>query len=307
MLPRQLRLFKHAKPLLDRFGAGFFRAFPEQPGVYIMTDETGRVLYIGQSGNLRARLGTYRNANPDHVSRKVIRLVHAVRKIEWEVCATPAQACVRENELLRTHRPRFNSVNTYPKAYYFIEVKTEDRELTFRITTQETPSAGLHGAFKPRSARGYAALLRLLWAALNQPASPVEFPRRLLGGKPAREYSFEIDQIRTRFDLPHLAGVFDSFLAGTSPDLIDLLRQHLPLAENLQPFHRALQSADLELLEDFYKRGPERNRALRDRYGIESQQIPQERLDDLLALSRLSRPKTDPPPSPAPLESLPVV
>lgn len=110
MLPRQLRLFKHPKPLLERFGVEFFRSLPARPGVYIMSGETGRVLYVGQSKNLRLRMGAYRNANPAHLSRKVIRLVHAVRKIDWEECASPALACVRENELLRAHRPKFNSV-----------------------------------------------------------------------------------------------------------------------------------------------------------------------------------------------------
>src|SRR5947208_1528018 len=116
MPAQQLRFFKRPKPLLDRFGAEFFRSLPSKPGVYIMSGEAGRVLYVGQSKNLRVRLGTYRNANPCHISRKTIRLVHAVRKIDWEECPTPALACVRENQLLRAHRPKFNSMNTYPNG-----------------------------------------------------------------------------------------------------------------------------------------------------------------------------------------------
>ncbi len=116
MSARQLRLFKHSQPLLERLGAEFFRSIPTRPGVYIMSGEMGRVLYVGQSKNLRHRLATYKNANPDHVPRKVIRLVHAVRKIDWEECATANFARLRENELLRAHRPKFNSMNTYPNG-----------------------------------------------------------------------------------------------------------------------------------------------------------------------------------------------
>src|SRR5205814_7898791 len=72
MPAQQLRFFKRPKPLLDRFGAEFFRSLPSKPGVYIMSGEAGRVLYVGQSKNLRVRLGTYRNANPCHISRKTI-------------------------------------------------------------------------------------------------------------------------------------------------------------------------------------------------------------------------------------------
>ena len=63
----QLQLFDEPKPLLDRFGDGLFRAAPRRPGVYVMTGADGRVLYIGQSGNLRQRLASYKNARPGRV------------------------------------------------------------------------------------------------------------------------------------------------------------------------------------------------------------------------------------------------
>src|SRR5436305_1880225 len=108
MTERQLRLFPHSKPLLNRFGSEFFLAAPKSPGVYVMTSSTGEILYVGQSKNLRARLGTYRNANPEHLPRRIVRLVHLVASITWEKCENAPLARVRENELLRLHRPRFN-------------------------------------------------------------------------------------------------------------------------------------------------------------------------------------------------------
>ena len=93
MAERQLRLFAHPKPLLDRLGRDFFRAVPKRPGVYVMTGTSGQILYIGQSGNLRARLGTYKNAHPDHLSRRTLRLIHSVSSITWEECATDPTGC----------------------------------------------------------------------------------------------------------------------------------------------------------------------------------------------------------------------
>lgn len=288
MLAQQLRFFKHPKPLLERFGADFFRALPPRPGVYIMSGEAGRVLYVGQSGNLRVRLGTYRNANPDHVSRKTIRLVHAVRKIDWEECPTRARACVRENQLLREHRPKFNSMNTYPKAYCFIGVRVEAGELAFWVTTDQQDEE-LYGAFKRRSIQGYGALLRLLWAALNQPSSYVDFPHRLLSARPPFRFGFSLDKIEQRFGGRQMLRDLAELLSGVSAQLVHLLTQHLPRAERLSGFDRSLQATDLELLADFFKFGPERNCLLKRQHGISDRQIAQDRLDDLLALSRCHR------------------
>ena len=198
MSAQQLHLFAPAKPLLQRFGADFFRAVPPKPGVYIMGGETDRVLYIGQSKNLRHRLGSYKNARPDRAPRKIIRLVHSVRTIVWEECATAEAARLKENQLLRIHRPKFNVQNTYPQAYGFISLEIEGIELILRLTTEAKSSGKIFGAFKSGSVRAYLALLRLLWTAAHQPASPFDFPAPLLNVKPPREYRFHRDVLPLR-------------------------------------------------------------------------------------------------------------
>ena len=182
---RQLRLFEqHPKPLLERFGKEFFKQIPRTPGVYLMHGESGKTLYVGQSKNLRSRLNSYKNAHPDHVSRKTIRLVHQVRSIRWEECGTPEKARLRENELLRTLRPRFNRMNTFPKAHCFIGLKVLPERFLFTLTRQEVSGTDFFGAFKSGAAYGYQALLRLLWAALYAPESMTHYPRPLLLPRP---------------------------------------------------------------------------------------------------------------------------
>jgi GIY-YIG catalytic domain len=105
---QQLRLLPAPKPLNDRLGAAFFRGIPRAPGVYRMFDEAGLLLYVGQSSDLRDRLNSYRHVHPDRDSKKTNKLVHLVRRIEWEVCDSAVSAVLMENELLRTLRPRFN-------------------------------------------------------------------------------------------------------------------------------------------------------------------------------------------------------
>src|SRR5689334_22864376 len=102
---QQLWLFSPCKRLRDRFGDEFFRRVPSSPGVYIMTRQDERVLYVGQSKNLHQRLNSYKNVRAGKQPRKVVRLAHETEKITWERCGNSEEARLRENELLRLFRP----------------------------------------------------------------------------------------------------------------------------------------------------------------------------------------------------------
>ncbi len=277
---RQLHLFAASKPLLERLGPAFFRDIPAAPGIYIMSGANQRVLYIGQSRNLRARLGSYKNAQPDRAPRKVIRLIHQVDSIVWERCATAAAARLRENELLRVHRPQFNRANVYPRAYSFLWV--EHGPAGTELGRSQDPEAlgQVFGAFKGGALPGYNALLRLLWAVLHQPCSPQDFPRDLLGVRPPRRFRFGPG-------LPsHLLEPLLRFLEGTSDSLLQVCTEALPRTETISPFQRALHQADLETLESFFRAGPRRNHELKVRHQLAGRVISQDSLDDLLVPRR---------------------
>jgi hypothetical protein len=287
MMPaQQLHLFESAKPLLQRFGTEFFRAIPQKPGVYIMSGEGERVLYVGQSQNLRQRLGSYKNARPDRAPRKIIRLVHSVRTITWEECASPEAARLKENQLLRTLRPRFNVMNTYPRAYSFIGLKRNNTCMEFRLANEPTGEGKIFGAVKSGCMRAYGALLRTLWVALYQPGSPHEFPARLLAPSPPREYVLELNANPARLEPGCLAEGIESFYGGTSDTLIRLLTETVPADETISQFQRNLQLSDIEILTGFFERGPKRNQDLRQTYELLEPVIAQEELDDLLVVRK---------------------
>jgi hypothetical protein len=58
---------------------------------------------------LRKRLGSYRVANPERLSRRIIRMLHQVRRIEWDECATEEAARQREELLICVLAPKFNA------------------------------------------------------------------------------------------------------------------------------------------------------------------------------------------------------
>jgi excinuclease UvrABC nuclease subunit len=109
MAKGQMWLFPPPRPLVDRLGAAFFRTLPRRPGVYLMCGPGEGVLYVGKAKDLRRRLACYRVANPERFPRRIIRLLHQVTRIEWDVCATEEAAVDRERALIVLLMPRFNA------------------------------------------------------------------------------------------------------------------------------------------------------------------------------------------------------
>jgi len=284
---RQLRLFPHSKPLLNRFGEGFFTAAPRSPGVYVMTGVSGEILYVGQSKNLRARLATYRNANPEHLPRRIIRMVHLVASITWEKCQTQGLARVRENELLRLHRPRFNRMNTYPQAYCFLALRWDGSRVELSLSRAATESACEYGAFKSGAVYAYVALLRLLWCATAGSRSVSEYPRQLLTGKAPKMFSFQPARGGWQ-DAELLVRLLHEYFAGKASLLLEWFRAAIRTdASSL--FHENLIKSDLELLQGFYEHGPKRLHRLKRIEGRGEELVRQDELDDLIALGTVGK------------------
>ena len=269
----QLRLFPQPRPLLERFGVEFFRAAPKRAGVYVMSGERGRILYIGKARNLRQRLSSYRYARP---AGKTWKLAWQVRAITWEPCDDDAAASLRENELLRLHKPVFNVMNTRSEHYPFIGLRRTGNTIELRITKSPEAREGeeLFGAFKglPLVRGGFAALMRLGWAAARQIQSPFDFPSALM---------------RERLDEWVMADGFaaeliEDFLAGRSDELIDALTRRLPAG--VSRFQQAWHEQDAELAREFFARGPRRTAELRRDFALQDALVAQSELDDLLAL-----------------------
>src|SRR5436190_20572199 len=110
----------------EPFTAAGFRQLPETPGVYLMHGSADLVLYVGKAKSLRHRLSSYRVANPDRMRRRQLRLLQQVVRIELEECSDEAAALVREAELLRTLKPKFNRAGVWVGPPRFLIWRTAD-------------------------------------------------------------------------------------------------------------------------------------------------------------------------------------
>ncbi|MEK7950331.1 nucleotide excision repair endonuclease [Luteolibacter soli] len=141
-------LFRLEDPLTMRFGPAFFSGLPESPGVYFFTGEAERLLYIGQSANLRARVGSYRHVTLDRHPRRTRRLVAGIRRIEWELCDSPAHAIERERELLLERRPPFNRAGVWIGPPWWLAGETHRGMLRLQLLREPQGIGPLPASFR---------------------------------------------------------------------------------------------------------------------------------------------------------------
>ncbi|MGQ7296314.1 DEDD exonuclease domain-containing protein [Quadrisphaera sp. KR29] len=96
---------------------------PSAPGVYLFKDAGGRVLYVGTSGDLRARVRSYFTAAEKRT--RMAEMVQLATSVTPVVCATPLEAQVRELRLIAEHDPHFNRRSRRPERLPWVKLTAE--------------------------------------------------------------------------------------------------------------------------------------------------------------------------------------
>ncbi len=120
---------------------------PQKPGVYLMKDAAGEILYIGKAVNLRARVRSYFHRSAQHNAR-VRRFVRDVADIEWIVVGSELEALVLENQLIKQYQPRYNVRLKDDKTYPYIKIHWQDPYPKVTITRRvEADGAKYYGPY----------------------------------------------------------------------------------------------------------------------------------------------------------------
>lgn len=149
---------------------------PDAPGVYLMRDGAGAVLYVGRSVSLRRRLMSYA-AGPIALTRALDGLRDTVASIDWQVCDSVLETMLLEHRRLREHRPRFNTqLGSVPPPLW---LKVDVLEEFPRLGLAREPLLDGARYFGPYRT-GAAAALALRWAA---DTIPIRTCRRRMGAR----------------------------------------------------------------------------------------------------------------------------
>jgi predicted GIY-YIG superfamily endonuclease len=202
------------------------------------------LLYVGKAKNLRQRLGQYRSANPDRLTRKLRRLLAAVEHIYWDECADETAALERERRLLLALRPKFNTAGKFPSPSHDLGWRPTKAGLEVGMGPGTAGWDRCFGGFT-RLKPVYTALLRLTWRSLNPGQACYDMPAPLTAGRPPATWLFEGADGK-EFDLRMI-----EFVNGTGPGLVDWL---IDRASPQSQFERQWCQKDAEILLEFHER-----------------------------------------------------
>jgi excinuclease ABC subunit C len=116
---------------------------PDGPGVYLMRDAAGTVIYVGKAKDLRARVSQYFQKNPADRRWKIPNLVALIRRIDYVASASEREALLTERELIHRLQPFFNSMWKDSKTYPYLEITREDFPRMF-FTRRKLRDGGLY-------------------------------------------------------------------------------------------------------------------------------------------------------------------
>ena len=115
----------------------YLAVLPDKPGVYLMHDSTGRVIYVGKAKNLNNRVHSYFRAS-GRQSVKVETMVSRVDDIETIMTDSEIEALILECNLIKKYRPRYNIMLRDDKSYPYLKVTLQDDFPRMYITRRVT-------------------------------------------------------------------------------------------------------------------------------------------------------------------------
>lgn len=96
---------------------------PHNPGVYMMKNNKGKIIYIGKAKNLKNRVSSYFN-NPKS-SIKTFELVKHINDIEFFICNNELEALILENNMIKEYKPKYNILLKDNKTYPYLKITKE--------------------------------------------------------------------------------------------------------------------------------------------------------------------------------------
>jgi len=218
---------------------------PDAPGVYIMKDAKGHVVYIGKAVSLKSRVRSYFQKGAK--DEKTEALVRTITDLETIVTHTELEALILEATLIKKHRPRFNIILRDDKNYPYLrfDLKSEFPRLDV-VRRLKKDGATYYGPYVP--AGGMWELLSLIRRTFPLATCKKEFradkPERPCVqrqiGRCMAPCSAESDQSAYR----DMAGQVRLFIEGKNRDLLDMLKKRMEEASEQMEYERAAELRD---------------------------------------------------------------
>jgi excinuclease ABC subunit C len=101
------------------------RALPAKPGVYLLKDKEGKVIYVGKAGNLKSRVRSY-FGSPANLPSKIQRLVSNIQDLEFVITNSEQEALILECDTIKRYAPRFNASLKDNKTFPYLKINVKE-------------------------------------------------------------------------------------------------------------------------------------------------------------------------------------
>ncbi|MGI6072309.1 MAG: excinuclease ABC subunit UvrC [Lachnospiraceae bacterium] len=223
------------------------KKLPGNPGVYLMRNERDEIIYIGKAKILKNRVRQYFDKGRSR-SLKIEKMVSQIACFEYIVTDSEVEALILENNLIKEHRPRYNTMLKDDKTYPYIKLTLSEAYPRLQITRKVKKDKDKYYGPYPNGSIG--DIVELLNRAYGLRSCRKVFPRDFEKDRPClnyhigrcegictgnvteEEYTGKIKNVR-------------KFLEGSSTELLDRLRTMMLSASAKMEYERAAEYKEL--------------------------------------------------------------
>ena len=222
-------------------------SLPLEPGVYLMQDKTGQIIYVGKAKKLKNRVSQYFQNTASHTP-KTRRMVSQIDHFDVIVAASEFEALVLECSLIKRHMPKYNILLKDDKGYPYLRVDMRDEYPTMELVSRVMGDGASY--FGPYGGRFVTQrVIDTIRLTLKLPRCSKKFPRDLGKERPCLNYhmnncdawcqlSRSPAEYRARMEQAML------LLQGKYTELADSLREKMLAAAEALDFEQAAMLRD---------------------------------------------------------------
>ena len=231
--------------------AAALKVLPDAPGVYLFSDSTGKIIYVGKATRLTQRVRSYWQAGGEPGAHRIRDAIGEVATLDWTVTDSTKEALLLEATLVRRHLPKYNIRLRDDRSYPYIRVTADPYprvERTRRLvrdgsryfgpyTTPGSVNAAMEAIKRLFQFRTCEIPIKPMERALERPCLLYDLKRcqgPCLGNIPVVDYQREIDGVQL-------------FLGGRSRAAITMLTTRMESAAEREAFEDAARIRDAVL------------------------------------------------------------
>jgi excinuclease ABC subunit C len=231
--------------------AAALKVLPDAPGVYLFSDNAGKIIYVGKATHLTQRVRSYWQAGGEPGAHRIRDAITEVATLDWTVTDSTKEALLLEATLVRRHLPKYNIRLRDDRSYPYIRVTADPYprvERTRRLvrdgsryfgpyTTPGSVNAAMEAIKRLFQFRTCEIAIKPMERALERPCLLYDLKRcqgPCLGNIPMADYQREIDGVQL-------------FLGGRSRAAITMLTTRMESAAEREAFEDAARIRDAVL------------------------------------------------------------